>query len=462
MHDMTHGSRSGRGPRTGEAPGLTTGACHAAPARRRSRRGAVAVGAAVILTTLLLGTTTTGAAYRDQAYARTESLSAAPVPPFQTGLARNARMVDTGLGLSPSGDVHVWGRTNMAMNGGASDPGTSRGPQRVPIPEGTVRQVSGGIYNANALDTFGTVWGWGRYTHRDGTDADKPDDNPRQVRIGTAWNGTGAVLDGIISISSTEYAGAGIRADGTVWHWGDKTGYGGNAGVGASRLVGLPDPTVAGNRPVYLKGAYTNFFVILENGDVWYWGGTGGSSLPSNLGNTDATPQKIMSLAPWTKAHVAAGQPYVVAVDGGINMGGALLSDGQVLSWGSNPRRIGGRPVPSNDPGDAQSRAPAVVPGLAKITSMQFGFTGVAMLDSAGTLWGYGASDDYGRFPQTPTAVDTGVVQYAAGQGYYIWQKSDATFWGRGYNPAGALGTPLGTQTTNRKISSIDLGVVAR
>lgn len=442
MHDTTHGGRRGGSP--------------------RSRRGAIAVGTAVVLTALLAGTTTTGAAYRDQAYAGTESLEAAPVPPFQVGLARNSRMVDTGLGLSPSGDVYVWGRTDMSMNGGAADPGTNRGPQRVPIPEGTVRQVTGGIYNVNALDTLGTVWGWGFYNGRDGTDAAKPGNNPRQVRIGTAWNGTGAVLDSIISVSSTEYAGAGIRADGTVWHWGENTGYGGNSGVGASQLVGLPDPTVAGNRPVYLKGAYTNFFVILENGDVWYWGGTGGSSLPSNLGNANATPQKIMSLAPWTKANVAAGQPYVVAVDGGINMGGALLSDGQVLSWGSIPSRIGGRPVAAYDPTYIQSRTPAVVPGLSKITSMQFGFTGVALLDSDSTLWGYGASDDYGQFPQTPAVVDTGVVQYAAGQGYYIWQKNDATFWARGYNPAGALGTPIGTQTVNRKISSIDLGVVAR
>lgn len=449
MHDTTHGTR-----RDSTQHGRRGAADH-----RRARRGVGAVtGTAVVLVALLAGTTTTGAAYRDQAHASTEVLEAAPVPPFQPGLARNSRMVDTGLGLSPSGDVYVWGRTDMAMNGGAANPGTSRGAQRVPIPEGTVRQVTGGIYNANALDTTGTVWGWGFSNGRDGTDASKPGDTPRQVRVGTAWNGTGAILDGIVAISSTEYAGAGIRGDGTVWHWGENTGYGGNAGAGASQLVGLPDPTVEGNRPVYLKGAYTNFFVILENGDVWYWGGTGGSSLPSGLGNTNASPQKIMSLAPWTKATVGAGQPHVVAVDGGINMGGALLSDGSVLSWGLFANRTGGRPVAN----DAAARTPGVVPTLSGITSMQFGFTGVAMLDTQNRLWGYGAVDDYGQFPQTPAVIDTDVVQFASGQGYYIWQKTDRTFWGRGYNPAGALGTPLGMPTANRQISSIDLGVVAR
>lgn len=449
MHDTTHGTR--RGSTAHSRPGTAE--------RRRVRRATATVaGTAVVLAALLAGTTTTGAAYRDQAHARTESLEAAPLPTFEVGLARNSRMVDTGLGLSPAGDVYVWGRTDLAINGGAADPGVFSGAQRVPIPEGTVRQVTGGIYNANALDAAGTVWGWGSFAGRDGTNASKPGGNPRQVRVGTAWGGTGPLLDGIVSISSTEYAGAGIRADGTVWHWGDLTGYGGNDGPGASQLLGLPDPSVPGNRPVYLKGAYTNFFVVLENGDVWYWGGAGFNSLPSGLGNTDANPQKITSLAPWTKSDVAAGQPYVVAVDGGISMGGALLSDGTVLSWGLFPSRIGERPVAD----DATARDPGVVPSLSGITSMQFGFTGVAMLDAQSRLWGYGAGDDYGWFPQTPAVVDTDVVQYASGQGYYVWQKTDGTFWGRGYNPAGVLGTPSGTQTQNRQISSIDLGVVAR
>jgi len=439
MHDMTHGHR------------------RSATHRRRVQRGAGAVAGSAVILALLAGTTTTVAAYRDQAHARTESLQAATTPPFQPGLSRNSRMVDTGLGLSTAGDVYVWGRTDLSINGGAANPGTSRGAQRVPIPAGTVRQVTGGIYNVNALDTLGTVWGWGNSNTRDGTDAAKPSNNPRQVRIGTAWNGAGALLDGIVLISSTEFAGAGIRSNGTVWHWGENTGYGGNSGAGASQLAGLPDPTVAGNRPVYLKGAYTNFFVILENGDVWYWGGTGGNSLPSGLGNTNATPQKIASLGLWTKSNVAAGQPYIIAVDGGINMGGALLSNGQVLSWGSIPSRVGGR-LAANA---AAAQAPAVIPVLSGITSMQFGYTGVAMLDAQNRLWGYGASDDYGQFPQVPIIVDTNVVQYGAGQGYYLWQKADKTFWGRGYNPAGSIGAPNGTQTVNRQIS-IDLGVVTR
>jgi hypothetical protein len=92
---------------------------------------------------------------------------------------------------------------------------------------------------------------------------------------------------------------------------------------------------------------------------------------------------------------------------------------------------------------------------------MQFGFTGVAMMNNAGELWGYGASDDYGRFPQSPTRIDTGVVQYGSGQGFYLWQKWDGTFRGRGYNPVGSIGLPTGQINTNRQVSW-DLGMVKR
>ncbi|WP_028707466.1 hypothetical protein [Propionicicella superfundia] len=399
------------------------------------------------------GITLTAAGYVDTTHARTASLQVSTEPEFQVGLSRNARMVDTGLGLSDDGNVYVWGLTSLNINGGASDPGVQKPPQRVPIAEGTVRQVTGQIYDANALDKDGHVWGWGQYNARNGTDATRSDGLPRQLRIESAWDGTGAVLDQIMTISSTEYAGAGIRADGTVWHWGSSTGYGGNSGAGASQLTGLPDPTVAGNKPVYLKGAYTNFFVILENGDVYYWGGTGGSSLPYGTGNAGATATKLTALNSWMKANVAPGDPYIVAIDGGINMGGALLSNGQVLSWSRTDASRTGRGAPIS---------PAIVPTLSGITSMQFSFTGVALGKNDGSLWGYGASDDYGQFPELPTQIDTNVVQYAAGQGYYIWQKSDGTFWGRGYNPQGAIGLPIGSQYSNRQITSPSLSVVAQ
>jgi len=384
----------------------------------------------------------TASAYVDSTYARTESLSVQAVAPFQPGLARNSRMVDTGIALGNNGNVYVWGLTGLAINGGAGNPGGQRAPQQVPLPSGQIKQIASGIYNANALTADGTVYGWGLYPQRDGTDAAKPNDNPRQLRIGTAWTGTGPILDQILSISSTETAGAGIRADGSIWNWGEPVGYGGNSGPGASKVAGLPDPSIAGNRPIYLKGAYTNFFTILENGDVYYWGGAGSNSLPPGTAQS-TNAALVTALSPWMKKNVASGAPYITAVDGGIGMGAATLSNGNVLSWGSSALRTG-RGLPTS---------PAVILSLSNISSMQFGYTGATFITPDGTLWGYGASDDYGQLPVLPVVVDTNVSQFAVGQGYYLWQRQNGTYWGRGYNPQGAIGLPVGTQTVNRQIS---------
>ncbi|MGO4431730.1 hypothetical protein AB4Y88_00070 [Paenarthrobacter sp. RAF9] len=358
-------------------------------------------------------------------------------------------MVDTGLGVSTAGNVYQWGRTDLGISGNAANPGTSRPPTQILLPAGSIRQVSGMIYSANALDKDGYVWGWGNSQSDTGVDGVVADQSPQRIRIGTGYNGTGALLDNMILLTSTQNAGAGLRADGTIWYWGTTTA-GGNAGLGASQMTGLPNPSIPGNRPIYLKGTYQQFVVILENGSIYFWG-TGGGSLPGVTASLTAVP--VPALAPWTKTNVAAGSPYIIAVDGGINMGGAILSNGTYLSWGGDTSRIGGRA--------GTPTSPALVSSLTNIVSMQFGYTGVVMINSSNQLLGYGASDDYGQLPQNPTVVDSNIVQFAAGQGFYIWQRSNGTWWGRGYNPAGAIGTPLGTQTANRQIN-YDMSAVAK
>ncbi|RKS90177.1 alpha-tubulin suppressor-like RCC1 family protein [Microbacterium sp. AG790] len=409
---------------------------------RKTTRTVVATIATALSIGVVAGLAGTSAAYQDVTHARTAAIAADVSAPFQPGLAKNSRMVDTGLGLSNDGKVYVWGYMGSGAIGGPSSPLLGGVPPRavLDLPAG-IKQVSGMQYDVNALAPDGTVYGWGEFNTRNGTDAFRAWNTPRQIRIGTAWNGTGPLLTGATAISSTETAGAAILDSGRIYSWGALS-YGGSSTDGAQPVAGLPDPTVAGNRPVYIKGAYRNFFVILENGDVYAWGGD--SSTPSGY-TSSATAKKVTALSSWFKSAVAPGQPYIVAVDGGINMGGAVLSDGTFLSWGSVASRVGAR--------SGVPMTPALVPQLTGIVSMQFGFTGVIMAKSDGSLWGYGASDDYGQLAQTPAKVDDNVRQFASGQGYYIWQRADGSFRGRGYNPQGAIGTPIGTITTNRPVS---------
>lgn len=418
------------------------------PIRLRTLAGIGALWIAVAILASSIGDT--AGAYQDRSHARSGPVTAVAEPAMRAGLSVNSRMVDTGLGLASSGDVYVWGYVGEGgtIAGRSMSSATTYPPQKVPIPERIV-QVSGQIYNVNALAESGTVYGWGAFSDRDGTSASKPGNTPRQVRIGGAWNSGKPLLDGILAISTSEYAGAGIREDGTVWMWGVRS-YGGASGSGAEKLSGLPDPSVASHRPVYLKGAYNGIFVVLANGDTYYWGSNINASTPGDVDDSPGRATRVTSLDSWSKSRVSAGSPYVVAVDGGINMGAAILSDGRVLSWShdGSSSRIGARST-----GSVSASRPGLVPSLSGVESMQFGFTGVLFGKSNGSLWGYGAGDDFGGLGTTPAKVADDVRQYSSGQGFYLWQAKDGRYWGRGYNPRGAIGVPVGMSIPVRAVS---------
>ncbi|MEB4616642.1 RCC1 domain-containing protein [Leucobacter sp. M11] len=403
-------------------------------ARRRFGPGALAL-IVLLGITLHPGVSPTSAAYTDEAHARSVDLTAKVEIPFLTGLSP-ARSVDTGVGLGSDGNVYVWGRTNMSMagsrGGGVFEPLTRIGG----LPEGTMTSVSGQIYGFNALQSDGTVWGWGFNPDRDGTESQRPDSRAERLKIGSSWSGAGAPLTDIAVLATTEMAGAGIRSDGTVWAWGSSR-YGGMNGTGASQVPGLPDPNANGAErfPVALFGGYQTFWLLLNNGEVWYWG-TSSSGIDGDPSSTGAA-RLSGALAPWFQSRVAPGEPYVAQIQSGINMGHAILSSGRVLSWGSNSSRTG-------RPGTGSPTVPGLIPesSLSNIVSSRSGFTGTMFLDASGTLHGYGASDDYGNNPQTPTRIADRVTTYTAGQGFYLWRTDDGQFWGKGYNPAGAIGTP--------------------
>lgn len=455
---------------------------------RTTRRRGVLVTALLAALVTTAGTAT--AAYLDTAAVRTAPLVAdlaEPATEVQAGLVMGSRMVDTGVGITGAGQVVVWGLGMYGINGTAAA-AIDIGPTVVAgLP--TVLEVASGIYSLNALAEDGTVWGWGDCSRAVGTDTSvaytaygcsvgavgSPAVAPAQVRIGArATTTTAPLLDRVTAIAATEYAGAALRDDCTVWHWGGfyggagyQYGYGGNGidALGASLVLGLPDPaTVAGACPVSVVGGYDTFWVVLENGDVYYLGG--GTPLNTRVnGNplvaadqvatgSSRTVRPVTALRPWLRSTVGADRPHVVGVAGGIQMGGALLSDGSVLSWSTeNISRTGRTGTGYATP------APVTALGTG-VREMAFSFTGAVFLKENGELWCYGASDDYGRCSTTPMRLATDVTQFGVGQGFTIWQTAGGTFWGRGYNPRGAIGTPVGTQTGNRVVNH-DLSMLA-
>jgi alpha-tubulin suppressor-like RCC1 family protein len=415
---------------------------------------------------------------------------------------KDRRSVDTGIDVQYD-TAWVWGLGYYGISGG--DAGVSDNeynnypPTPVKgLPRGAITEMSGQIYNFNAVDTEGCVWGWGSYAHRDGTGATKakhPETGitidrvgtgdswpPVKIRIGGTWNDTSKpYLCQVTLLSATHSAGAAVTKDGYVYSWGANL-YGGPDSDGSSNKFGaklvtnLPPPNVPGNRPTQLEGGYENYWVILENGQVWYFGYSDGYERPAAdeggyelsggvLPDVDkkrpvvAMPSR--ALQGWFRENNA--DSYVIQVHSGIYFGAALLSDGKVLTWGKDWMQAIGRGCDKNGTHkqqnctDNQARTPnyleaymadpnaptgAYIPIVVKRLSCAF--TAMIALTNDGVLWGWGAEGglyvSYEGMELYPAAFATNVESFQTGQGYVLWRKNDGKRYGIGYNPRGSVG----------------------
>src|SRR5207237_1361854 len=140
------------------------------------------------------------------------------------------------------------------------------------------------------------------------------------VRVRGLW--------GVTAISAGEVWSLALRADGTVWAWGDNSW-----GQLANDQVGVPSPT-----PVRVRGlagmvavaaGYAHGLALGRDGTVWAWG----DDEVGQLGDGGAygsrpTPGRVAVLAGVTA--VATGSAF------GSSHSLALEADGSVWAWGNN------------------------------------------------------------------------------------------------------------------------------
>jgi alpha-tubulin suppressor-like RCC1 family protein len=185
------------------------------------------------------------------------------------------------------------------------------------------------------------------------------------------WNGQRAVdvsppvgMSGIHAVAAGYFHGLALRANGTVWGWGD------NSHNESASPVGLSGVTAI--------AAGDGFsLALLASGKVTGWGRSesGQLSIPSTLSQVTA---------------IAAGMSHALA----------LRSDGTVVAWGSN--HAGETSVPA---------------GLGKVTAIAAGADFSLAVTEAGTVVGWGANDLSQR---RPPARLSGVVQVAAGHAHSV------------------------------------------
>ena len=190
---------------------------------------------------------------------------ASPVP--VSGLAGVVEIAARGhtVALKRDGSVWAWGSNGGGAlgNRGSSDPTT---PAQVNGLAG-VRKISAGSGFTLALKDDGSVWAWGRNGFGQLGDGMKAEAN-----TGRATPAAVSGLSGVMAISAGINHSLALKADGTVWAWGNNSS--GQLGDGTTIDRPLPVRVLElGGVGVIVAGFGRSFAIKKSDGSVWAWGG---------------------------------------------------------------------------------------------------------------------------------------------------------------------------------------------
>ncbi len=233
-----------------------------------------------------------------------------------------------------------------------------------------VAQVSAGYYHSVARKSDGTVWTWGLdYLGRLGTGPDAGDAlAPAQVTS----------LANVVAISAGGGHTLALRADGTVWAWGDNT-YG-QLGDGTTTARFLPVQVPGLTDVVEVAAGYDHSLARKRDGSVLAWGSNYAGHLGDGTTTDHPTPARVVGLS------------GVVQLSAGNSFSAALTSDGSVWMWGADfDAQLG-------DGTFDQQLVPERLTGLVNVARISAGNSHTLALKSDGAVvaWGTNAFGELG------------------------------------------------------------------
>lgn len=222
---------------------------------------------------------------------------------------------------------------------------------------------------------------------------------------------------------------AGIRADGTLWTWGNGSVVG--ALGDTSELVRVT-PTQVGVATNWAEVALgSNFGLGLRtNGTLWGWGHNVNGQVGNGTTNNLTLPVQVATGRSWRQ--VAAGP----------NFSAAVATDGTLWTWGSN----GSGQLGHGD--TAQRNAPTQVGTESDWSQVTCGYAFMLGIKANGELWSWGINL-YGQLGHGTTGQQVAPIRVgsasdwvdvAAGFGQVLARRADGGLWAWGMNSAGQLG----------------------
>ncbi|MCL2438839.1 MAG: hypothetical protein FWC99_07205, partial [Coriobacteriia bacterium] len=231
--------------------------------------------------------------------------------------------------------------------------------------------VHAGGQSSFAINEAGELWAWGHNLHGLlGTGSSAPRVYfPERVGTSTDW----------VSVTGHELHRVGIKADGTLWSWGN--GDFGRHGNGSIQHESLPrqEVTYSANWAMVAPGR-DHVMAIQADGTLWGWGnptnGRLGTLEPTTTTNSQRIPLQIGTSDQWV--YVASGRDHSVGIK----------ADGTLWTWGQRgPWHAQGTPY-------EHILEPTQIGTSDQWVTASIGDRHVLAVRTDGTLWSWGDGHD--------------------------------------------------------------------